>query len=146
MLTKNFKKTHSKSNDAPTFKFISGSTYTTTIYPGSYSADFLWVGVGSGETEPTIDDYSLESVLSNLTLVSRSTVWGKDETPIMYNATTVYRNDTSSPITVKEVALYYAWQGYTDANNSLCFARSVLETPVTIGVGETYTFNYSIEI
>lgn len=146
MLTKNFKKTHHRASAAPTFKFVSGSTYSTSIYPGSWSADFFWVGVGSGETEPTTDDYSLESVLSNLTLVSRTSVWGGDETPIMYGTTTVYRNDTSSPITVKEVTMYYAWQGHTDNNNSLCFARSVLETPVTIGVGESYAFTYSIEI
>ena len=107
----------------------------------------VYVAVGSGETEPTIDDYALETpLMSTLTRVSMEWQWGSWNTDNKLGwVSTLWRNNTSAPVTVKEIALYMQGQ-YNDTSNTFCIARSVLETPVTIGVGDTYNFYYEVAI
>lgn len=122
---------------------------------GNFSAFGNWAGsgqpvyvaIGSGETEPTVDDYTLETpLMSTLTRVSMEWNWGSynSDTKLGW-VNTLWRNNTSAPVTVKEIGLYMYGQ-YNDNANVFCIARSVLETPVTIGVGETYSFYYEVAI
>lgn len=101
------------------------------------------VFVGKGDTEPTFTDYALASKATELTWLTASVT--KDVNHVLYSVTSTFKNDTESPVVIKEIG--FGWYG----NNSndgygILIARSVLETPVTIGVGESYAFTYSIEL
>ena len=126
-------------------KGIDGTTGTMNIF-GSYgtSVEDLYVALGSGNTPPAFDDYALETPLS-LTRLSLHYVWGNYSTDnTLLELSTVYKNETGAAVTVKELGIYKYCQ--YDNPNTYCIARSVLDTPITIGAGETYTFSYCIEI
>ena len=107
----------------------------------------VYVAIGSGNTDPTIDDYTLETPLTNvLTRISMQWNWGSYNTDNKLGwVSTLWRNNTDAPVTVKEIGIYMQGQ-YNDTANTFCIARSILETPVTIGVGETYNFYYEVAI
>lgn len=101
------------------------------------------IRVGTGDTAPAATDYCLANdVTSTLTYVSGST----NQTGSITNATVTYRNDTSSAIIIKEVGLS-VHTGYTDQDyQQALMTREVLATPVTIGPGESKSFNTSIRV
>lgn len=98
--------------------------------------------VGSGTTAPTSADYVMESEISSLTVVSSSN--SGNRSPISYaqdyihSCSKTYKNSTANPITVSEVGIYIS-----NVNNigTFLIAREVLETPVTIAPGKTYSFS-----
>lgn len=98
----------------------------------------LFLRVGSGLTAPTLDDYKLENELA-LTQISNTVLHGCDDY-IKY-ITTTFKNDTDNIITVNEIGLYTQ---NTTTRRSALLGR-ILCSPVTIGIGETYTFSYIIE-
>lgn len=101
------------------------------------------IRVGTGDTAPAATDYCLANdVTSTLTYVSGSA----NQTGSITNATVTYRNDTASAIIIKEVGLS-VHTGYTtqDYQHAL-MTREVLATPVTIGPGESKSFNTSIRV
>lgn len=99
------------------------------------------VVIGAGDTPPQLSDYNLESPLS-LTVTMRSWTVSSD-TQRLLSSVTVYRNDTDSPVTVKEVGFQMF---FGSSYPQVLIARSILDTPVTINPGESYAFTYSIEI
>lgn len=115
--------------------------YTTG---GSASTGLHWfVAVGRGDTEPTFDDYALADKARELTWLHGSATVNTGNT--IWSVTNTFRNDTSAPITIKEIGLGIYPNQNAD-NYGVYLARSILETPVTIGVGETYSFTYNIEV
>lgn len=63
--------------------------------------------------------------------------------------TSVYKNISQNPVIIKEIAVGFNWSQYyntTPPNAYHVIARSVLDTPVTIAPGDSYSFTYSIEI
>lgn len=108
------------------------------------------VFVGTGDTEPTYGDYCLANWVSDpevLQYAGSTAVYDIDKT--IKSITTAYKNVSNSPVVIKEVAFGHNWCGYYNQNppnRHVLLARSVLDTPVTIGVGETYAFTYAIEL
>ena len=92
---------------------------------------------GSGTTPPTVDDYSLESILSGISFTYTVEVSADGTT-----RTAVYTivNNNSTDITISEYGhteTTYMWRGATnDSNNSysgaLLLSRSLLDEPITI--------------
>ncbi len=115
----------------------------TSPYNYSY---FSFMALGTGTTEPTFEDTFLETPIETLSFVSGSVVYsGGTKNIITYSATV--RNNTEAPITVREIGIgVYHWSTGSTNNCGTMIARSVLETPVTIGVNEAYAFTYTIEI
>lgn len=147
MLLDYFRKFAVVSNFGMSFKDINGNNKTGS---GDYYSiamglrnDYGYIAIGSDDTEPEMSDYAVKapiSITKNSQRVSMADALSGGD---MFQVTTTYTNNTESPVVVKEVAIYAA-------NNYIsftaCVARSVLETPVTIGVGESYAFTYKVSV
>lgn len=122
-------------------------TGTTTSVSSSYTG-YGKITLGSGDTAPTIDDYEMDSVLNNLTLITEVTKgYGKESgesedygDPIVTNTAT-YRNDTNANIEVKEIGLIFNDTWY---NRWFLIYREVLDTPVVIEPNHTKAFSVTI--
>lgn len=130
-----------------------GGAWSNTTVSGSYAYNDLRVGTGT--TEPTADDYSLESETTALTLVSASTTgsYTNDNISEGNSAKTIvatYVNNTEEAVTISEVGYFiehadsYNLDGTNKTSRNFLMAREVID-PVEIGVGETYTFTFVIE-
>lgn len=101
--------------------------------------------VGTGETAEVASDYQLKTPVE-LSVTNASC------THTAYNQTLVkrtFQNNTANAVTVKEVGLYlFAHQGSsteTDFYPIVMLGRKVLDVPVTLEVGDTYTFTYNLD-
>ena len=113
--------------------------------PANYSF-WSFMALGTGTTEPAFEDTFLEEPIETLSFVSGAATYSSGTKNIVTYSATV-RNNTEAPITVKEIGIgVYHWATGVTNNCGTMIARSVLETPVTIGVGEAYAFTYTIEI
>lgn len=104
--------------------------------------------VGFGDTEVSESDYTLaDGNYANRKLTSVVQTYSNSGRQLL-SMTATFKNDGDSPVTVKELGLYIANSGNQQGTPTVygLVARSVLETPVTIGVGESYAFTYSVEI
>ena len=104
--------------------------------------------VGGGDTPVTKEDYDMAdtSILGNdkLRSIKQTATYNGSNGAVL---TTSWRNDSASPITVKEIGAAYKVNAmaYDKAYNIL-LARKVLDSPVTIQPGETYVFSYNFKI
>ena len=111
-----------------------------------YSISSLWnhivVKVGTGNTPPTADDFNLE-IPSNLTVNGTTENVCGENNPVnkysrMATVATTYTNATEDSITITEIGML--------GGNAVYITRELLETPVTIKPGESYTFTAVIDI
>lgn len=159
MLTNNYKKwlTHISSDRSSvnrTYKFIDGAEQQTSM--ANNTAKFLnysssipttqnynsTIFVGSGNTTPTREDYKLESIIEeNLTVVSANeNLTGNN---IVLDKTFTYSG--TQDITIAEIGLYKKTiVSSTGMYNTICFVREVLDTPITISNGDTFTVTMTI--
>lgn len=98
--------------------------------------------LGKGDTQPTLDDYTLaDPVTENLTVTKRSGSNTKETSSVW----TVTNNETSS-ITLKE----FGFMNCTPSNNgtsnqgNILYVRGLFDTPVTIAPGETKAIMISL--
>lgn len=164
MLNFNFKKVWQSGNGTPQPKMMNGTTsgdnirswFSTMVQwaiPSSSYGGGLFVHIGTGDVEPTYDDYDM-TLDSNLTAISHSyNDTTASSTHDMISRTSTYRNNGNAPITIKEIGLVGfisstigSASAVYDKSKMILFARSVLETPITIGVGESYAFTYAIGV
>ena len=115
---------------------------------GSGSQGQSWLDVGFGDTAENYNDIKLaDPNYSNrqLTVLQETALEkGNDE---IFNAIMVVRNDGASNVVVKEIG--YIGNPTTSAgapNGCVLLLRKVLDNPVTIAPGESYSFNYIIKI
>lgn len=162
MITRNFKNyirglfcsvsSRTGTTNRPTCKVrsISNFYYTNDIYIGDLSIknEYKWFKVGAGTTAPTIDDYCMESEITDLQQLSLYTRpnYTDDSGNVPYitdilNVTATYRNNTSNDITVTEIGFGVRSYG-NNADYLLC--REVLDEPVTIEPNKVYTFTMTI--
>lgn len=121
------------------------NSMTTRLVPETpsgwdYSTGITFLSYGSGTTEPTADDYTLESPISTLT--GSSATCGKTASGKQY--TQVVTNETNEDVTITELGLFVlvnATYNYaTVMNSSIMLYREVLDAPVTLEPGQTATF------
>lgn len=115
------------------------------------SADATYPGIyfGTGSTPATKEDYALESPISSgLTItnpgaiVERDLISGKYE----YISGLVIRNDTYENINIQEIGLFLPMATGSSAHYLVLAERTVLDTPVTIPVGEARFIEYRVAI
>lgn len=101
--------------------------------------------VGFEDTPVSESDYILadgNATSARLTVVAR----GKNTATLgeICNVYTNFRNDGNTSVIVKEIGLYGNPTGSSSSggNNTALLCRKVLDAPVTIAPGETYSFNY----
>lgn len=128
------------------YLFYQSSWSSSDPTPDSYRRFY----VGSGTTEPTVNDYSMENEITNLTLDSLVTTPNNTDLAVDYDNDYIvkyiatYTNNTDSPITVSELGAGF-YYNYNSGRRlvDMIIAREVIE-PVTIPVGATRTFTITI--
>ena len=113
------------------------------VSPYRYNGFIIFVGSGDTPVEPS--DYKLDNAL-DLTVLSASCIHKEDETTIV---TRTFQNNTGEDITIREVGLY-VFRSVASSNtyNSypVMVGRKVLNVPITLENGESYTFTYKIDM
>lgn len=100
--------------------------------------------VGSGNEEPTVKDIRLSNMINTLSYVTASTIQGTSDYNKLVSVT--YKNNTENKVTVKEVGLMIQeTEGTSVMYRKALLGRVVLDTPVVMSPGDTYTFTYCIE-
>lgn len=95
---------------------------------------------GSGNSSASIDDYKLESLITDYSVLAHSkTSIGTYDTLCTVFSRTIQAN---SNITIKE----YAIVGVDNSGNALLLAREVLPEPVVLQPGEKHTFTMTISL
>ena len=160
-------------SEAPTLTFMNGGTYTykafygTTATPSSeallsYStynsnnnpsleagtmgtgSGGIGIFVGTGTTEPTAEDTTLENLVpmtlpqltSSLSIQSSGTT-----TTISFNLI----NSSGSEQTITEIGLACQCMYQSQKSWWVLMNRKLLPEPVTMGVNEVYTFTYQLD-
>lgn len=145
MLNKNGKQFYRpltrKTSENGKLKTIEGTNYNAP--PSNNDFRFYEVRVGSGTTEPTMDDVDLEAYVSSLTKISNTEKYPSDyDANYIASYTTSFKNNTDVDVTISEIGVFYAYQ-YSGVSNICMVAREVI-SPVTIAPQKTYTFSMTI--
>lgn len=156
MLTRNGKTLFTQSMDNSGYPkdrvFINtggGSVNTGNFGQGSPGANIamLMTGmtlvVGSGTTEPTVNDLAMESFVSSLSVVTESNSGNRSisyDDNFMYTLSKTFKNNTNSPVTITELGAY---SQTLPSFGTLMYAREVI-SPVTIQPGSIYTFSITV--
>ena len=120
-------------------------SYNCNDYRESGSQYIYWNGIGLafgfGTTEPTINDYKIETPITTLTAGGNSLVNGNSyETYSTVTFTQTVNNATADAITINEIGIYGGTAGI-----STLFSRDVI-SPVTIAPNESKTFVVTIDL
>lgn len=103
-------------------------------YPES-NWDGIYLLIGSGNSEESINSYKLDSVISNYTCISQMHTLDTEFNNNLLTVVRTIQNTSTEEFTIKEVGLFAA---------NYMVARELLETPVTIQPGEKYTLSMTI--
>lgn len=128
-------------NPACTMQNLSGNAaYTFTREQISK----IFVCGGTGNTNPTVDDWNLAALVSNLTEIDNTNTQKKTprsfENNFILTVTTTYQNNTGSDVTIKELGLFIH-EGQTDIDHMI--ARQLVD-PVIVRAGRSYAFTMTI--
>lgn len=147
------------------YKAFNGTAYATSYYQNAYLYQFSpyntmktvltsynvsspspGVMFGTGDTPPTVDDYTLSgSLISTISAgVSRSA--GSDSEGTYCTGTYTITNTGNEEITIKEVCLFMSLPYGNGYSRGCCCERTVLETPVTIPAGGIGQVVYTVRV
>jgi len=135
-----------KGDSSDTFKYVWYSAVNSLSTLNTTPVDGLgYIILGNGTTEPTPEDYCLESqITTNLSCDNVSV--SRNTTVKTYTAT--FSNSGTSDITVTEVGyvsrIMYTHTGWDDIYDNFLMDRTVLDTPITIPAGESRTVTYEL--
>lgn len=117
-------------------------------YIGTPSSGHGWgVHFGTGTTAPTLDDYTLESMItSGLTIASQTGSRTITDNKVTITGIYLLSNSGDADVVVGEIGYY--GMAYYSASNWTCFLldRTVLDEPITIPAGSTGQVAYTIEV
>ena len=98
----------------------------------------MYLLLGSGTTKATPDDYKLDSIESNYTVITQNhTVFTNTYGNQILVINRIVQNTSDSPITINELGLC-GWK--------IMIAREVLAEPVVLQPGEKHTFTMTISL
>lgn len=110
---------------------------------GSLNSSLSYIYLGSGNTEPTYDDYTLESVIpmSNFSVKNFNIVRNNDF-KTLFTITSTFENISDNNIEISEIG----WYKVSDRNNNavLLMARETFDT-ITMKPGEIRSFVMTIK-
>ena len=106
----------------------------------------FYVGIGTGNDAVTESDYKLSNALNiSLTASSQSIGGNVNKYTRFATVATTYTNNTGNAVTVKEMGIYVKHSAES-SSTGFYLTRELLEIPVTIEPGESYTFTAVIDI
>ena len=116
----------------------------------SQSYNGLCMYIGSGNTEPTVDDYSLKNAYipkSNYKYVTAEIIKNVENSKLI----TTFKGyfEAITDLTVKESCLCstFLFASTSSSNRRIAMlTRNVLETPIEVTAGESFTVTETIEI
>ena len=108
--------------------------YKYVAYPES-NWDGIYLLIGSGNSEESINSYKLDSVISNYTCINQMHTLDTEFNNNLLTVVRTIQNTSTEEFTIREVGLFAA---------NYMVARELLETPVTIQPGEKYTLSMTI--
>ena len=115
-----------------------GKDRLNTDYSSSSSGCCLLIGAGA--TPPTIDDYKLDSLVSNYTVLAQThTLVGQYGSSAFIITRTIQNPNTTEPLIIKEVGLFGG-----SGSQLYMIAREVLDEPVILQPGEKHAFTMTI--
>lgn len=98
----------------------------------------IYLLIGSGTTPATSNDYKLDNVESNYTIITQNhTVFTNTYGNQILVINRIIQNTSSSAITINELGIC-GWK--------IMIAREVLAEPVTLQPGEKHTFSMTISL
>ena len=133
-------------SNAPVLRYVWYTTVNSLSTLATTPTNGLgYIVLGSGTTEPTPEDYRLESkITTNLSCDSVSV--SRNTTVKTYTAT--FSNSGISDITVTEIGyvsrIIYTYRNRNYIYDDFLMDRTVLETPITIPAGESRTVTYEL--
>lgn len=111
-----------------------GADYKYVTYPEE-NWDGIYLLIGSGNSEESINSYRLDSVISNYMCISQMHTLDTEFNNNLLTVVRTIQNTSTEEFTIKEVGLFAA---------NYMVARELLETPITIQPGEKYTLSMTI--
>lgn len=129
-----------------TFNTIIGGVFSGVDIADNQNSNYIGIYIGTGDTAPTPDDYTLESPLTSSS-VSRtssspnsSAILDENNNVIGVRRMVTYQNITSSNIVVKEIGTFWnTHYAATTAVKLFLIERTVLDEPVTLEPNGTIT-------
>lgn len=134
------------------------TNFTNSVFPYTVtstltlSATNAGIALGSGTTAATANDYRIESPFTSgisATVSQLPSITQDGDPKLTY--TIVVSNTSSSSINISEIAYNQTVNASTVSESTsvnshvVCFDRTVLDTPITLGAGETCVINYSLK-
>lgn len=116
--------------------------YITASNSSGFYLEKVGIALGSGTTQPTKEDYKIETPITTLTSngagnnIRQSGVYLSD---YIITATQNVVNNTSNTITISEIGLFIG-----NSSGCILLTRDVI-APVTLAVGESKTFILSVD-
>lgn len=166
MLTKNFYNAIMRAVTKQTIKtgFVSydgtvfDAYWISTISNGEFLLDYMktlkassnithGVRIGSGVTPATIDDYTIEEVITDFAVTNPSGISVNSENGYV-EATATYGiyNYGANAFTISEICLFGDMYGEATSTNKFLLDRTVLENPITVNPGQTKQVTYTIRM
>lgn len=117
--------------------------------PYTANLEGVCIYTGSGTTEPTADDYNLESPYTDVKMVSltgSSVSTDVHTVPSYKSYTATLSNAAEENRTISEVGLMISFPSSVSGSKAkLLMAREVLDNPITLEPGDTVTFTFRID-
>lgn len=93
---------------------------------------------GSGDSDESLDDYKLDSLITSLSLIGGSVNW--NETNICIVTATI---QATTDVIIKEVGLNI--REMNTANGEILLNRVVLDEPIELNAGDIYGINFYLK-
>jgi len=108
--------------------------------------------VGSGSTEPAIDDYALETQITHGVVAGQLQYSdmaighpAADATISQITVTRDFANGTGASVTVYEIGMYVIAQGVDEESCYFMVLRDVIAAGIEVPDGQTLTINYRLQ-
>lgn len=114
----------------------------SSVSPNYTSTYKICIGTGNGQ--PSINDYNLENRIYGITTISSSFSFSNNYTKdYMFSVQTLFKNNTSEDIVVKELGIIRTGNSWS-YDWEMLISREVLQTPIIIKPNKTYAFSIII--
>lgn len=121
--------------------------YDITLDASRQYANEATFGFGSGTKEPSVDDFSLESVFADNVFTVETFNYNVENNSYKpkYMFTITYKYTGADTITISEVGMFTKLSVSASATTApLMLAREVLETPITVSNNDIFTVTMTI--
>lgn len=138
------------SGSTNTAVYFSGGVYQRVNIGEETGSGYIGIYIGTGDTAPTPDDYTLESPLTSSSVSRTSTsanasaILDENNNVIGVRRMVTYQNITSDNIVVKEIGTFFNCSYSSSTTKLFLIERTVLDEPVTLEPNGTITVAFDV--